>query len=66
MDFAFSNFHEFLQMGKYGLYVWLCYGLTTVVIVFNIVSYKLKRKHLVNSIKNEQLRKLKQQQNISH
>lgn len=64
MEFAFSNLNDFLEMGKYGLYVWLCYGLTAFVFVFNVLVYKLKQRKLIKMIQDEQLRKLKQQQNI--
>lgn len=63
MEFAFSNLHDFLQMGKYGLYVWLCYVLTAFVFIFNVFAYKRKQRKLIKMIQDEQLRKLKQQQN---
>lgn len=63
MDFAFNNLHDFLQMGKHGLYVWMSYALTALVILFNVAVYKLKQKHIVQTLRDEQVRKQKQQQN---
>lgn len=43
----FEGFAEFLAMGKHGFYVWLCYGVTTVVIVGNIIAPIHQRKKLI-------------------
>lgn len=43
----FDSFSEFLAMGKHGFYVWLCYGITLVVIVANVMAPILKRKKLI-------------------
>ncbi|MBQ0723879.1 MAG: heme exporter protein CcmD [Cycloclasticus sp.] len=43
----FDNFADFLAMGKHGFYVWLCYGITAVVIVVNIIAPMLQRKKLI-------------------
>ncbi len=32
MNFAFDSFAEFLHMGGHGLYVWLAYGATYLVL----------------------------------
>ncbi len=41
----FDNLQEFLSMGGHGLYVWLSYGLTWLVILVTIVAplYQQKR-----------------------
>ena len=34
----FDSFTEFLQMGKHGLYVWLAYGSTALVLLWTWLS----------------------------
>ena len=38
------SFSEFLAMGGYGFYVWTSYGLTLVVLLFNIIIPVVQRK----------------------
>lgn len=45
------NWSEFFHMGGYATFVWSSYGLTLLVIVFNIVSPLLQRKRVVARIK---------------
>ena len=33
MNFYFSDVSAFLQMGKHGFYVWLCYGVVFFIIL---------------------------------
>ena len=40
----FETFSEFIQMGKHGLYVWLSYGISLIVIVYNIVAVYIERQ----------------------
>jgi heme exporter protein D len=63
INFAFENFNEFLQMGKHGFYVWLCYGLSLLVVVSNVILYRWKKQKIFNNIATEKIRKEKQQQN---
>lgn len=63
INFAFDNLHDFLQMGKHGFYVWLCYGLSCLTVVVNIVLYTIKKQNIVKQIQAEQVRKRKQQEN---
>jgi heme exporter protein D len=65
LNFAFENINDFLQMGKHGFYVWLCYGLTLLVVVANIVLYRFKKQSIINNIQAEQVRKQKQQENFN-
>lgn len=46
--FAFNSFAEFLAMGKHGLYVWLCFGITLAVLALNLALPWLARKHYIN------------------
>jgi len=64
-NFAFGNLNDFLQMGKYGFYVWLCYGLSLLIIVVNILLFTLKKQNIINSIQAEQVRKQKQKENFN-
>lgn len=43
----FNSFAEFIAMGKHGFYVWLSYGLTAIVIVWNVVQPQLQRRRLL-------------------
>lgn len=43
----FETFADFLAMGKHGFYVWLCYGITALVIVANILAPMRQRKKLI-------------------
>ena len=44
-EFSWS---EFLHMGGYATFVWSSYGLALVMVVVNIVSPLIERKHLGN------------------
>lgn len=35
-------------MGKHGLYVWLCFGITLAVLALNLALPWLARKHYIN------------------
>lgn len=63
MEFAFDSFTALLQMGKHGLYVWLCYALSAFTILGNIVLYRWNKKQIRLSIRNSRLREQKQKQN---
>lgn len=43
----FESFSDFLAMGKHGFYVWLCYGVSSAVIVANILAPIHQRKKLI-------------------
>jgi len=53
----FNSFAEFIAMGGHGLYVWLSYGLTAIVIVWNIVQPIMRRRRLLK----EQARRLRRE-----
>ncbi len=36
-----------LQMGKYGVYVWSCYGLTLIGLLFLVFAARRQRQHEV-------------------
>ena len=43
----FNSFAEFIAMGKHGLYSWLSYGITAVIIAVNVVQPILRRRRLM-------------------
>jgi heme exporter protein D len=40
----FASFSDFLHMGGHGLYVWMSYGLTVTIFIWNIVMVLLKKR----------------------
>lgn len=44
---AFESFADFLAMGQHGLYVWLAYGVTFAIIVWNALQPMLQRRRLL-------------------
>ncbi len=61
---AFDSLQSFLQMGKHGLYVWLCYGLSVLTVILNVVIYRVKKKRIVQEIILQYQRQEKQKQNL--
>ncbi|WP_028304798.1 heme exporter protein CcmD [Oceanospirillum maris] len=57
----FDSFSEFLNMGGHGLYVWLAYGLSAVLIVINVVLPVMHKRQLIK----EQARKQRREQQSS-
>ena len=47
-EFSWS---EFFAMGGYAFFVWVSYGLTLLVIVFNIVMPLIQRKQVIKRVK---------------
>ncbi|HBC55894.1 MAG TPA: heme exporter protein CcmD [Gammaproteobacteria bacterium] len=43
----FESFSEFLAMGRHGFYVWLSYGLTAIILVYNLLVPVLQRRRLI-------------------
>ncbi|MCH9049454.1 MAG: heme exporter protein CcmD [Proteobacteria bacterium] len=53
------SIQEFFHMGGYGFYVWSSYGLTAIVLIFNVIqSLTLQRKTLREL--NNRLRRLRE------
>jgi heme exporter protein D len=44
---------EFLDFGKYNFYIWASYGLTFLVLIFNVVLPVMARKKQLNKIKRQ-------------
>ena len=41
---SFDSLADFVAMGGHGLYVWLAYGSTIVVVVANVLSLRFARR----------------------
>ncbi|MFQ1013919.1 heme exporter protein CcmD [Avibacterium paragallinarum] len=52
----FESVSDFLNMGGYGFYVWLSYGLSFLALVGLIVQGMLRKKTLIKEIQREQQR----------
>jgi len=46
-----NSMHDFLAMGGYGLYIWISYALTLLVLVVNLLTPILRKKEIVQSIR---------------
>ncbi len=58
------SIQEFFHMGGYGFYVWSSYGLTAIVLIFNVIhSLSLQRKTLREL--NNRLRRLREKNDPS-
>ncbi|MBE2897282.1 heme exporter protein CcmD [Pasteurellaceae bacterium 20609_3] len=58
----FDSFAEFIHMGGYGFYVWLCYGLTALCI-FGLIGVSVReRKRLLREIARYHQRQAQQAQ----
>ena len=44
---------EFLDFGKYNFYIWASYGLTFLVLIFNVVIPMMAKKKQLNKIKRQ-------------
>ncbi|QEH44219.1 heme exporter protein CcmD [Aggregatibacter actinomycetemcomitans] len=58
----FQSWSEFINMGGYGFYVWLSYGLSLLVIGVLIVQSLAGKSAVLKSIKHEQQRETRLQQ----
>lgn len=46
----FDSFSEFLAMDGHGLYVWLAYGAFLILIIWNLIAPKLRRRQVLDSV----------------
>ncbi|MFW6093577.1 MAG: heme exporter protein CcmD [Pseudomonadota bacterium] len=54
---SFSSFGEFLAMGEHGLYVWLSYGAALIIVVYNVVSVRLRLRRFFDEARAQQRRR---------
>ena len=57
----FNSFAEFLAMGRHGLYVWLSYGITAVIIFLNVILPLMQRRRFFKE-QRQRLRRERQNQ----
>lgn len=51
--FNFASFSEFLAMGNYGLYVWLSFGFTLLLLLaLVVISQRQQRSFIQQLVKN--------------
>lgn len=48
-----NSLSEFLDMGGYALYVWGSFGITALVVVFEIWEVRARRRAVMQSLSNE-------------
>ncbi|MDG1123205.1 MAG: heme exporter protein CcmD [Glaciecola sp.] len=53
----FDSFAAFLEMGGYGFFVWLSYGVSLLVVVAFIIYVKLDKRKLIAEVRAEAARK---------
>jgi len=51
-----NSFAEFLAMGGYGFYVWMSYGISTVVLLLNVVIPIIQKKQFLRELALKQKR----------
>jgi len=54
---SFDSFGDFLAMGGHGLYVWLAYGASLLVIGANVVSVRRERRRFFTDARALQRRR---------
>ena len=45
------NWAEFFNMGGYATYVWSSYGVTFVVLLWNVIAPLMRRKKIIAQVK---------------
>ncbi len=50
------SLESFLYMGGYGFYVWTSYGITALVLSFNLIAPILQRRQLLRQLALKQKR----------
>ncbi|ABR74216.1 heme exporter protein CcmD [Actinobacillus succinogenes] len=61
----FQSWSDFFNMGGYGFYVWLSYGISLAAII-GLIVYSYKGKHsILAEVKREQVREQRLQANKS-
>ncbi|AAK02092.1 TPA: heme exporter protein CcmD [Pasteurella multocida] len=59
----FATWQDFFNMGGYGFYVWLAYGISLLAIVVLIVQSVKERKAILRDVLREQQRQARLQKN---
>lgn len=48
MNFQFDSLQDFLQMSGHGPYVWACYGITFVVLLYLVLRPIRRRRRFIH------------------
>jgi len=54
MEFQFESLQDFLAMGDHGFYVWLCYGVSFVVLFALAIAPTIAKKRIIAKLKRIQ------------
>jgi heme exporter protein D len=54
---SFDSWSEFIAMGNHGFYVWLSYGLSVVVVAWNVLATRAGRRRYLREQADLLLRK---------
>ncbi len=65
MQFQFESLADFFTMSGHGPYVWACYFVTIIAIVYLLVSPISSRRKLIRDIKRQQRIESAQQDHVS-
>lgn len=57
---AFHSMSEFWAMGGHGFYVWLAYGATAIILIYNLIQPIRKRKTILKELSQ----KMKREDNL--
>ena len=60
---SFNTFSEFVQMGGHGFFVWTAYGITLVVLSYNIINPMVMNRRFVKLQKQNLRREQARQEN---
>ncbi|TPH19362.1 heme exporter protein CcmD [Litorilituus lipolyticus] len=58
----FNSFSEFINMGGYGFYVWLSFGVSALLLVILLISSKADHQKIINNIAKQKQREDKLRQ----
>lgn len=58
----FNSFSEFINMGGYGFYVWLSFGVSALLLVILLFSSKAGHQKIINNIAKQKQREDKLRQ----
>ena len=47
------EYFSFLPYGKYAFYVWLAYGVSTLIVIFLFIGARKNHNKALNSLKNK-------------
>lgn len=58
----FTSWQDFFNMGGYGLYVWLSYGISFIAVLWLVISSIREKNLILQELKHEALREQRLQQ----